>query len=168
MLDFFKNIDCFDEDNNDNNQGYNGDPVHDSMLDYDTDIYEGTNITGLNPPRDANCDAGYEVYYVDYDDKARRCEARIQKLEGLIAAALASAAALDKNSAESSSAKEIQRYQRRAAKKRSDAERYQAKVEEVKDRYLRAKEEAEAVRTRTTAVICVLVSLFAILIAILF
>lgn len=63
-----------DYDNNDDYRTYNGDPVHDSWVDYTTDIYEGTNLTGENPVE--CCEAIEEVPMSDLDYRWQQIKER--------------------------------------------------------------------------------------------
>lgn len=180
-----------DYDEYDNDWGYNGDAEHDMWVDYTTDMYEGSDYSGENPDCD-DCDMDWDAEYesnVDCHNDAtqqythrshchNRCSAdpatvrhyedRIHKLEGIIAAAIASAATLNKKSANSSSAKNIRKYQRRATAKQSEAKYYQAKLDKLKVKYKTEKLELEKTRTLMITVICAVVSFIAIIMAILY
>lgn len=166
--------------------GYNGDAEHDMWVDYTTDMYEGSDYSGENPDGDIDWDAEYEAN-VDYHDgevqqsvhsssrpkghtvaqeTVQHYEHRIHQLEGLIAAAIASAAIFDKKSANAASAKNVRKYQIRASEKQSEAKRYQTELDKLKRNYATVKLESETARTRDIAVICAIVSFLAILIAI--
>ena len=166
--------------------GYNGDAVHDMWTDYTTDMYEGSDYSGENHDVDMDWDAEYEAN-VDYHDgevqqsahgssrpkghtatpeTVQHYEHRIHQLEGLIAAAIASAAIFDKKSANAASAKNVRKYQIRASEKQSEAKRYQAELDKLKANYVTVKLESETARTRTITIICAIVSFFAIMIAI--
>lgn len=175
-----------DYDEYGDDRGYNGDAEHDMWVDYTTDMYEDSDYSGENPDCDVDWDAEYEAN-VDYHDRevqqaahsssrqkghtaapktVQTYEHRIHQLEGLIAAAIASADILDKKSANAASAKNVRKYQIRASEKQSEAKRYQTELDKLKRNYATVKLESETARTRDIAVICAIVSFIAILIAI--
>ena len=166
--------------------GYNGDAEHDMWVDYTTDMYEGSDYSGENPDCDVDWDAEYEANvdchnggvqqqahssshhqgHTGASETAQHYERRIHQLEGLIAAALASAAILDTKAANASSGKNMRKFQRRANEKQSEAKRYQAELDKLKANYAIVKLESETARTRTITIICAIVCFFAIMIAI--
>ena len=177
-------MDGYDEYGND--WGYNGDAEHDMWTDYTTDMYEDSDYSGENPDCDVDWDAEYEANVDCHNGgvqqhahsssrhnghtvapvTAQHYERRIHQLEGLIAAAIASAAILDTKAANASSGKNMRKFQRRASEKQSEAKRYQAELDKLKAYYAIVKLESETARTRTITIICAIVCFFAIMIAI--
>lgn len=176
----------YDDDFDDSGEwGYNGDAEHDMWVDYTTDMYEDTDYSGENPDYDVDWEAEYETHVDDTQHShhhsptflhhqndnvasmtARQYENRIHRLEGLIAAAIAAATVLDTKSANATSVKNIRKYQRRASEKQSEVKKYQDELTKLKANYKTAKLESEKALTRIITIICVVISIIAILVAI--
>lgn len=178
----------YDDFDNGDDWGYDGDPEHDMWVDYTTDMYEGSDYSGENPDHDVDWDAEYEAN-VDYHHgpvrhygngdthrhtpqaasmSEQQYEHRIHQLETLIAAALASAATLDAKSANATTPKEIWKYQQRAGRKQSEARKYREELDRLTTDRKTARRNAEANRTDTILWICIAISVVAVLIALLY
>lgn len=179
----------YDDYDDDGDWGYNGDSEHDMWVDYTTDMYEGSDYTGEYRDADIDRDAESDAIADHYVDKGRghhhaassptahhsdavsrmsiaQYESKINRLEGLLAAAIAAIASLETKSANASSAKNIRKFQYRANNKREEVSRYQAELDKLKAEYEPMKVQSELQRTRITAIVCAAISIIAILIAI--
>lgn len=148
------------DDYDDGDWVYNGDAKHDMWVDYTTDMYEGTDYSGLSPTV-KHSDVTSRMSIAQYESK-------IHRLEGLLAAAIAAAAVLDSKSANTTIPKNIKKFQYRANNKRDEASRYQAALDKLKAEYEPMKVRSELQRTRLIAIVCAAISIIAILIAIAF
>lgn len=181
----------YDDYDDDGDWVYNGDAEHDMWVDYTTDMYEGTDYSGECPDADIDWDAESDANFdghVDHDrhhhysapsptvqhsDVSSRMsvaqyESKIHRLEGLLAATIAAAAAWDTKAANTTIPKNIRKYQYRANNKRDEVSRYQAELDRLKAEYEPMKVQSELQRTRLIAIVCAAISIIAILIAIAF
>lgn len=143
-----------EDDYDDGSWGYDGDPVHDQWVDYDTDMYEDSNYSGENPDweeyPDDFADDDFEVETTcqlpnDYSRQAQtnlsalpsqsqigRLEKKVHYLEGALAASLLTLNKWEEKAERASSPKNMAKYQRHIEKEKARIADYRSQLDKTK------------------------------------